>query len=240
MNIEDKVKVVKRTPPLLVNKKVFPVIVLLVIISLISWNFSLNLDNSINYPMRLRQELVNDEFMKLIDTHCDNSLTNNTYSCLDELKNHDYSKYESPALVSSIVHFHLFYEVKSSEAYYERLELTLLSYLATQDLNRTRMILWIDSDALRASETSKVEKMFEYYFKQNIFELKVYNLVKLCDNEIFNLFYKLCVNADKEDPIAFSDFFRFIVLYNYGGIYVDGGNETLNQVGSSRVLIQFF
>ncbi len=44
----------------------------------------------------------------------------------------------------------------------------------------------------------------------------------LCKTGVFSLRQNICQKRTPGDVILYSDFVRFVVLYNYGGIYIEG------------------
>ena len=121
--------------------------------------------------------------------------------------------------------FHMFW----NGALTQSLILALRSYLFTQNLQCSRMILWNEGGKSYKSELSKTNfsgsSLLERY--RNVISVKTFNLSY--EISLTNIHLKKYHNTTLEisrflsnaNSVEFSDAVRFILLYNYGGIYLD-------------------
>lgn len=129
-----------------------------------------------------------------------------------------------------VVYYHTFWNVDSnvSQAIYEykfrMLKLNLMSYLVTQNLCCSKLILW-HLTGLSNQIKSKLTAIFGFYFKNKIIEFKLFDIKDLCFNSISFKDHSICKLRNKEiktkDMVSLSDFVRFFVLDQLGGIYTD-------------------
>jgi len=125
---------------------------------------------------------------------------------LKYLKNLKDEDYEYP---EEITYFHVYTEVKDSKEL-----LAIKSYLATQNLEKTRLIVWSDYDISYNEDIQPYTDLVEFRVYDPLEESKGTPL----EGETFHLNW-----GHDEDPFHWmrSGVFRFLVLYKYGGIYMD-------------------
>ena len=128
-------------------------------------------------------------------------------SCLDYLKNVHASKddYEFP---EEVVPFHLFMSHGCNNVI---LLETIKSYLATQDLKRTKLILWCEN--LDDSNNPLLEPYKEHIWFKSYDVHKEAKGTPLEGNAKLDVFQPLYY--------AQSDLFRILITYKYGGIWMD-------------------
>jgi hypothetical protein len=195
------------------------------------------------------------EFAAINEKYC-KVFTLNSPECLNQLKQFDERmKNEFPASTNSTVNMHrLFCEYKPDGETLETflhhtffnfdhndqknrrmMKLNILSFLATQNLMCTKLIVWLLKEFSK-EVIADLNKMFSVYVGNKTLELRVFDLNEICsfkrvNNEsMFSSFVNHSVCTAKEDlhshlmrnVVAFSDFVRFVVLDVFGGIYVDG------------------
>lgn len=122
--------------------------------------------------------------------------------CIEFLKKIKNEDYEYP---DEITIFHVYSEIKSLKEL-----MVIKSYLATQDLEKTKMIVWSDYDI---SENPLIQNYKE------LIDFRVYNAEKearetVLENE------KILYLRDSKYYLQ-SDLARILLLYKYGGIWVD-------------------
>jgi hypothetical protein len=97
-----------------------------------------------------------------------------------------------------------------------------MSFLVTQTLKHTKLIIWTNYELPKILKDS-IEADFKPFIDKNYLEFKIVDLKQLCNHTIFVKKYNHCTGEkDSHNPILLSDFIRFLVLANYGGIYTDG------------------
>jgi hypothetical protein len=101
----------------------------------------------------------------------------------------------------------------------------LYSFLATQNLSRTILVYWIDQSTFQASLDSPLLAPFLNH--PNII-FKCYNVNKLATGTPLDLEVEHGEDTDHIEKLlkelrgpAAGDLFRMLILYRYGGIYVD-------------------
>lgn len=116
----------------------------------------------------------------------------------------DETEYDYP---EKIIPFHIYSEFKTPKEL-----VALKSYLATQNLEKTKLIVWSDYDI------SNQENIQPY---KDIVDFKVYNSQELSkDTPLENSELHFALNYDQNHWMH-SGIMRFLVLYKFGGIYVD-------------------
>ena len=121
-------------------------------------------------------------------------------SFLSSIKDEEYDYPEN------IVYFHVYSEIKN-----EKELLCIESYLATQNLEKTKLVLWSDYDV-------SDNKLIEPY--KNLIEFKIYDFkheskgTVLENNEYLS-------NASDTKYYMKSGILRFLVTYKYGGVWLD-------------------
>jgi hypothetical protein len=89
----------------------------------------------------------------------------------------------------------------------------LKSYLATQDLNKTKLLIYADTDLS--------VKFPEFEQFKNI-EFHIFDVEKECENTLMKYYpYKSQIKNHQCNPEFESDFFRLLMLYKNGGVYLD-------------------
>jgi len=118
--------------------------------------------------------------------------------------------------------FHVFWDGILSE----RLLLVLHSYLATQSLNCSNIVLWTSTQHRLQDWHNSIYKDTAFRKHRNNILLRFFNVVVeltkinvLLASQEHNTMKR--VSIDLENPVTSSDMFRFVVLFNYGGIYID-------------------
>jgi hypothetical protein len=82
-----------------------------------------------------------------------------------------------------------------------------------------RLIIW---SLKRLSVENEIKEEFREFIKKGVIQFRLINLEKLCLKGVFKLRYKYCSKVTNFDVVFLSDFIRFLVLYNFGGVYFDG------------------
>jgi hypothetical protein len=132
-------------------------------------------------------------------------------------------------------HTFFHYELNDTESR-RMMQLNIMSFLATQNLQCTKLIVWILKDF--SHELINIFKTkFGLYVKQKTLELRVFDLKEMCGyretskGRFYSSFeeHAICKSQEalqdvlsRKNQIALSDFLRFVVLDVFGGIYVDG------------------
>jgi hypothetical protein len=124
--------------------------------------------------------------------------------CLGFLRDIDDSKYEYP---EEIVSFHVYTEARSPK----ELE-SIRSYIATQNLQKTKLIVWSDYDI------SQQENMQPY---KDFVDLRVYSAHDIAKDTPLQGMDKYLKPLDDDRHWMNSGIMRFLVLYKFGGIYMD-------------------
>ncbi len=119
---------------------------------------------------------------------------------LSSIKDEDYEYPEE------ITNFHIYTEVKTDK----ELE-CIKSYFATQNLEKTKLIVWSDYDI---SHNPLIQP-----FKDKM-ELRVYDPIKEAKGTPLEHEYDKLKAADSKHYLQ-SDLLRLLVLYKYGGVWVD-------------------
>jgi hypothetical protein len=133
--------------------------------------------------------------------------------------------FTSPMQVQNkTIYYHTYWNLEKYKSLHFRImKLNILSYLATQNLNETKLIIWREAkfDDLVLEE---LRKEFTVFFETNTIEIRRLDFEDFCSNGLFKSYHKPCMHYGKNPSnfVAYSDFVRFLVLYKYSGIYVDG------------------
>ena len=128
-----------------------------------------------------------------------------------------------------IINYHTFWKLGSNYNDYQLrvLKLNLMSYLATQNLCCSRFMFWKLKDFPKQIETDLLQT-FSYYFDKKIIQFKQFESKLICKKTVMFKDHEFCKNSNKEKDfnrhysVSLSDFVRFVVLDQYGGIYTDG------------------
>ena len=172
----------------------------------------------------------NEKFDDLVVKYCNVYQLNTTIECLKKLEEYDTKKvsFVFDDNKDSYIYYHTFWQPVKSKSYHERvMKLNILSYLATQNLIHTRLIIW-SMTSLSAEDEIKEE--FSEFVKAGVLQFRLIDLEKLCLKGVFKLRYKYCTKVKNSDVKLLSDFIRFLVLYNFGGIYFDGDTMLLRDM----------
>lgn len=127
------------------------------------------------------------------------------------------------------IYHHTFWKLNNLFDDYERrvLKLNLMSYLATQNLCCSKFYFWKLENFPQVIEKDLL-KSFSYYFSKKIIEFKLFNLKNECETSYLFKNHQICSgntlydSFGSTDSVSLSDFVRFFVLDQYGGIYTDG------------------
>lgn len=122
---------------------------------------------------------------------------------IEFLKKLEYEKFQYP---ENIVNFHVYSEIKTDK----ELE-CIKSYFATQNLEKTKLILWSDYDI---SEQENLKNFKDYI------DFRIYNPVEEAKNTPLENRIDKILAKDKKYYLQ-SDLLRLLVLYKYGGIWID-------------------
>ena len=120
---------------------------------------------------------------------------------LNLLNNLNYDDYKYPKEVSN---FHIYSEIKT-----EKELLSVKSFLATQNLDKTNLILWSDYDI-------KENKFLEPY--KDLIDFRVYSNEESKDTALEN--YDILKIKDIKYYMK-SGILRFLVTNKYGGVWCD-------------------
>jgi hypothetical protein len=123
--------------------------------------------------------------------------------CLDFCKSIENEQY------NDFTYYHMFWNVGLQPN--EKHELPIKSYLATQNLKNTKLILWSNIDL-------RENKHIKPYLDR--IEFRIYDPIKEAINTPLD--GKLDIlTANDERNWSKGDLFRILTLHNYGGVYVD-------------------
>ena len=123
---------------------------------------------------------------------------------LDLLRDTKEENYEYPEEVTL---FHMYTEFRTHKEL-----LALKSYLATQNLTKTKLIVWSDYDI------SEQENIQPY---KDIVDFRVYNLKELAIGTPLEGVETYLETGEDHNHWMSSGVMRFLVLYKFGGIYFD-------------------
>lgn len=124
--------------------------------------------------------------------------------CLDYLKNIDYNLIEYP---KETTNFHIYSEIKN-----EKELLCIESFLATQNLNKTKLIIWSDYDI-------KNNHLIQPY--RNIVEFRIYDTKKEAIGTALENHPIWCGDISDSKYYMKSGILRFLVTHKYGGVWAD-------------------
>ncbi len=124
-------------------------------------------------------------------------------ACLKFLRDVEPEQYPLP---DEIVNFHVYSDMKSPKE-----ALCVKSYLATQNLDKTKLILWSDVDL---SKNRLIEP-----FKELI-ELRIYDPVSEARGTMMEGQHAF-LSAKDEKHYLQSDLMRILVNHKYGGVFID-------------------
>ena len=164
------------------------------------------------------------DFRIFTQSNCPTKSLNTTYKCLEALKTYDSSGHFPITSPSKVIYHHTYWtlDAKKIDFHARVMQLSILSFLATQTLLHTKLIVWTN-EPLPPRVLTSMNDEFSNYIDKNKLEFKVLDLKNLCDRGVFKKKYEICTKfRSYGNLVAASDFVRFLVLYNYGGIYTDG------------------
>ena len=198
---------------------------------------------------------LNVEFNEILQAYCDVKTKVYPLECLKKIRSFDikndllskrthaeqcklcfYYNSNNDATNSQklTIYYHTFWQLNKVNASHDEfnmrvLKLNIMSYLSTQNLCCTRFILWTLKE-FPDEFLADIETTFEYYIKENLLQLKQFDLDMICaENTSSFKSTKLCSslfyrneNLSRKRLVALSDLVRFVVLELYGGIYTDG------------------
>jgi len=123
-------------------------------------------------------------------------------ACLEFLRGINANEYPLP---DDVVNFHVYSDMKSPKE-----ALCIKSYLATQDLKATKLILWSDMDLSN--------NKFVAPFK-DLIELRAYRPHEEAVGTLME--GRQLLNAKDEKHYLQSDLMRILVCHKYGGVFID-------------------
>jgi len=161
----------------------------------------------------------------------DSSIKNNCNECNLKLNSNK----------GSLVYFHTFWHFENLNVNNSRskikfeyqlrvMHLNLMSYLSTQNLCCTRLIIWTLKGFNYQIKTYLSKKLIEY-FQNGSVRMNVFNLKSLCQgSSAWFSTHSICKSSNESsrnlssirDIVGLSDLVRWIVLDKFTGIYVDG------------------
>jgi len=138
----------------------------------------------------------------------DERLYYHTEDCLQFLRELNYQSESPTQKTPERFHIYWFGDFSAKQAF------TVKSFLATQDLENSELWLWLDvENGYSGSEDNPFLKPFLNYLNVKRFDPNI---------EARNTpLEKISDTYDDVSPASRSDFFRHVVLYKYGGVYVD-------------------
>ena len=175
----------------------------------------------------------------LLHKNCNPTLLNISRNCLESMKSinrHETLKiyvnqnlsvdYKSRKILK---YHHVFWGInKQSQNVMRLLNLNIMSYLATQNLQETILLFWKLENFPKTLEEDIIKK-YSFYIENSIIILKKFDFYEFCYNDSILDKNGLCKNKNNyqnqlfnSNLVGFSDVLRFIVLFEYGGIYTDG------------------
>jgi len=127
---------------------------------------------------------------------------------LSLIKEEDYSYPDDDSLYSGKVNFHVYSEIKTDK----ELE-SVKSFLATQNLDHTRLILWSDYEIYD-------NRLLQPY--KHLITFKVYNAREEAKGTLLED-HPIWINSDISDTKHYmkSGILRFLVTHKYGGVWAD-------------------
>jgi len=145
------------------------------------------------------------EDQKMIDVSYEKNpeLYTDYEKCLSFLSTIDENDYEYP---DEVTNFHIYTEVKTEK----ELE-CIKSFLATQNLEKTKLIVWSDYSI----EDNPLIQPYKKYL-----DLRVWDSKREAENTPLQDEHEKLEAADYKHYLQ-SDLLRLLVLYKYGGIFVD-------------------
>lgn len=217
-------------------------LMILLVLLYVMYNFNVKREKTFLYRLEINNEQwmsnkynYNLNFERIIAKWCDPKNLSLNYECLKRVNELDQQLDGNIKPVCSNndkIIFHTFWQFKTDSSFHFRvLKLNVMSFLTTQNLDCSKLILWTH-DSFPLSINSKILSIFKFYVKKLVLELRKFDLNELC-NKARNKnahFAKssICINRNHQNYsevsnlVGLSDLVRFFVLDIYGGkiIYI--------------------
>ena len=238
-----------------------------VVINLSSINnrtFSKNSKNSkvfktnLNFSFNQDYLLLKEKFKYILNEYCNAKENENSLTCIEKLKEFDllfgtfkennsknYCTIFNYALNNnaSKFYYHTFWQITnrktSNNEYFKKvMKLNIMSYLYSQNLCCSKMIVWLAFNFGEEFE-KELKKTFEYFIKNDNLEFKKLDLEEICSYNDYSFYssfreHALCskesfdkIKKLNANSVQLSDLLRFVVLDLYGGIY-SGNYQIIN------------
>lgn len=123
-------------------------------------------------------------------------------ACIEFLRNFN----DDGSRPDGITNFHVYSDMKSPKE-----ALCIKSYLATQNLSKTKLILWSDVDL----SSNKLVAPFK-----DLIELRVYDPIEESKGTIMDGKMQFLTAKDDKHYLQ-SDLMRILTCYKYGGVFID-------------------
>lgn len=182
------------------------------------------------------QPIVNNDqykndFERVVSKWCDPRNISLNYICLNRVNELDRTSNNFIKPVCSNedkIVFHTFWQFGSDSSFYMRvLKLNVMSFLSTQNLDCSKLILWT-LNSFSPSIKSNILNIFDFYVRSRVLEVRQFDIKELCreasDKKAHFAKSSVCLFSNKQDysdiynMVGFSDLIRFFVLDIYGGI----------------------
>jgi len=180
------------------------------------------LDNECSPEVFRTAKVCSNALLKINDSQIKNNC-NQCYTRNDENKIY-YHTFWDLALVNSTRH----------EYQFRVLKLNLMSYLTTQNLCCSKLILWtLNEFTINYLNVKLSHSLFNVYLQNRTIQLRLFDIKVLCLNTISFKNHSICLNNKSNkitnntsknmiNIVGFTDFVRFFVLDQYAGIWIDG------------------
>ena len=168
-------------------------------------------------------------FNNFVDKACPVEDLQASLRCLGQLA--DFEELNKEVQIENpkrIVYYHTFWSELNENETVDSVEmrvrkLNIASYLATQNLLHTKLLIW-NLKPMKRKLSTHFKSIFQNYLDKGIIELRSLNLTGLCSYSSFSKIQKhVCATIDinKVKRNAFKDLIRFLLIFNYGGIFLD-------------------
>ena len=127
----------------------------------------------------------------------------NYLDCLDFLRNIKNENYEYPV---EKVNFHIYSEFRTDKEI-----VSLMSFFATQNLDKTKVIVWSDYDITNEPRVQRFKDLVDF----RVWDVKSEAIGTPIENQT-RMF-----SASDEKHYLQSDLLRLLALYKYGGVWID-------------------
>lgn len=182
-------------------------------------------------PSISNNDQYKNDFERVVSKWCDARNVSLNYICLNRVNELDRTSNSFIKPVCSNedkIVFHTFWQFGSDSSFYMRvLKLNVMSFLSTQNLDCSKLILWT-LNSFSPSIKSNILSIFDYYVRSRVLEVRQFDLKELCrearDRKSHFAKSSVCLFSNKQDysdiynMVGFSDLIRFFVLDIYGGI----------------------